>query len=197
MVTLRLVALLSISCVLGLTLCGGAETKENPKVDELATEGYWLPDQKDAFDAAMAMLHKPAPMLGLSDWRGKPVTVAARKGNIVLIDFWATWCGPCLEQIPHANEIAKKYADQKVIVFGACCHRGADVMAKTAADNGMTYPTAKIQAQAEKVWKISFWPTYAIIDRNGKVRAIGLNPDYVERVLDELLIEQPPPDDKK
>lgn len=66
-------------------------------------------------------------------------------------------------------------------------------MAKTAEDNKMEYPTGKLSQKDMANWFISFWPTYAIVDRTGKLRAIGLYPDYVEQTLDELLKEQPQP----
>jgi thiol-disulfide isomerase/thioredoxin len=160
-------------------------------VGKLASEGYWLKDEKPSYDAAMKMLNKPAPPLALTDWRGDAATGEKLKGKIVLIDFWATWCGPCIGQIPHANEMQKKYADKGVIVFGACCPEGSDTMAKTAAEHGMEYPTGKMPAKAPEDWQIKFWPTYAVIDRNGSLRAIGLEPDYVEKVLDALIAEQP------
>src|SRR5258706_12439911 len=84
------------------------------KVGALAHEGYWLKDRAELYERAMAMLDKPAPKLTLTEWEGTAVNAQAMKGKIVLIDFWATWCGPCIAQIPHANAIAKKYADQGV-----------------------------------------------------------------------------------
>ncbi|HSU66414.1 MAG TPA: TlpA disulfide reductase family protein [Tepidisphaeraceae bacterium] len=160
-------------------------------VSKLAHDGYWLKDRKEAYDGAMAMLDKPAPPLQLKDWHGTAVTDNAAKGKIVLIDFWATWCGPCIGQIPHANAISKKYADKGVVVFGACCPEGSETMADTAAKHGMEYPTGKMPEKATADWKIQFWPTYAVIDRQGNLRAIGLQPDYVEKVLDALVTEQP------
>lgn len=176
---------------------GEAESKENPEVAKLAREGYWLPDNQEYLEAAMAMLNKPAPPLALKQWHGEAVTPDKRKDKIVLIDFWATWCGPCIAQIPHANELATNYEDKGVIVFGACCPRGSETMSETAKTNDMKYPTGKMSPQVTKDWKIHFWPTYAVIDRHGKLRAIGLRPDYVEKVLDELLTEQPPKTEAK
>ena len=183
--------------ILQVPLSLRAETRENPEVAKLAGEGYWLKDNKEAYEPAMAMLNKPAPPLQLNDWKGDPMNAARTKGKIVLVDFWATWCGPCIGQIPHANEISKKYADKGVVVFGACCPRGSDTMAKTAQDHGMEYPTGKMPTRATEDWKIQFWPTYALIDREGNLRAIGLRPDYVEKVLDALLEEQPAERDSK
>ena len=64
-------------------------------------------------------------------------------------------------------------------------------MDKTATEHGMEYPTGKLSDKATKDWQIKFWPTYAVIDREGKLRAIGLEPSYVEKELDALLVEQP------
>ena len=183
----------AIFLAIGLAAFAFGDNTPNAKIDKLAHDGYWLKDQEEAYKPAMAMLNKPAPGLSLADWHGKTVSADDRKGKIVLIDFWATWCGPCIAQILHANEMRKKYADKGVIVFGGCCAQGADSMADTADKNKMEYPTGKLNEADTKAWNIAFWPTYAIIDREGKLRAIGLEPEYVEKVLDELLIEQPAP----
>jgi thiol-disulfide isomerase/thioredoxin len=175
----------------GFATTMGDETKKNPKIAELAHEGYWLKDRAEIYERAMDMLDKPAPDLSLAEWHGKAVTPQQTKGKIVLVDFWATWCGPCIAQIPHANEIAEKYASKGVLVFGACDPKGAESMDRTASDKGMKYPTGKLPEPSVKNWKIAFWPTYAVVDRHGQLRAIGLRPDYVEKVLDELLSEQP------
>jgi thiol-disulfide isomerase/thioredoxin len=187
----RLTSAILLVLSIGFAGNGRAETKESSEVDKLAREGYWLKDQKTEYDAAMAMLNKPAPPLALTNWHGDAVSGGKLKGQIVLIDFWATWCGPCIGQIPHANAIQKKYADKGVIVFGACCPEGSGTMEKTADEHGMEYPTGKMPGKATADWQIKFWPTYAVIDREGKLRAIGLDPEYVEKVLDALVIEQP------
>ena len=78
------------------------------------------------------MQGKPAPKLALKDWiNSKPLTLKDLKGKIIVLDFWATWCGPCLAAIPHTNEMMENYADKGVVFIGVCAQRGAEKMADT------------------------------------------------------------------
>src|SRR2546426_12713239 len=66
--------------------------------------------------AITAMQGKPAPALAVTNWTNtKPLQLADLKGKIVVLDFWATWCGPCLASVPHNNELQKKYAGKGVV----------------------------------------------------------------------------------
>ncbi|MBN2308708.1 MAG: TlpA family protein disulfide reductase, partial [Candidatus Hydrogenedentes bacterium] len=82
-----------------------------------------------AHPAGAAELGDPAPQLQVTEWvRGGPINLAAGKGkNIYVIEFWATWCLPCRESIPHLTEIQKKYRDRGVIVAGIAAEDAADV----------------------------------------------------------------------
>ena len=73
------------------------------------------------------MQGQPAPKLALKGWiNAEPMTLKKLKGKIVVLDFWATWCGPCLASIPHTNELMEKYADKGVVIIGVCAKRGAE-----------------------------------------------------------------------
>jgi len=76
---------------------------------------------KDHFGARMArldLLGKPAPPITGTDVDGQPVSLADLKGKVVLVDFWATWCPPCVASIPALNALAQKYHDRGFVILG-------------------------------------------------------------------------------
>ena len=94
--------------------------------------------------------------------------------------------------IPHNNELLKRYKDQGLVIVGVCTSsRGQEKMDQTAKDRGIEYPTARDpNLKSEKAWQVHYYPTYAVVDRKGVIRAIGLQPDYVEKVVKKLLDEK-------
>ena len=135
-----------------------------------------------------AMIGQPAPALDLDGWINGEVTEADRKGKIIVVDFWATWCGPCIASIPHNNAVAKKYADKGVIVLGVCGSRGQEKADAIAKQKGIAYPVGKDHTQqSAKAWNVMWWPTYAIVGRDGEIVCVGLKPHSVDKVIDKLL----------
>jgi thiol-disulfide isomerase/thioredoxin len=132
-----------------------------------------------------------APKLNVGEWVGGEFDTANMKGSIVVIDFWATWCGPCIAAMPKNTKIAEKYAKDGVKLIGVCTSGDADKMPTIVADKGAKYPNAfAADDQVEKDWPVQWYPTYAVVDREGIVRAIGLKPDNVEDVIETLLADE-------
>ena len=179
----------AISCtVLFAFAClSGTSFAADKTIDELAKEGHWMPNK---WEMHSQLLNKEAPKLDLSEWIGKEVTAKDLKGNIVVVDFWATWCGPCKAAIPHNNEIAKKYADNGVLVVGACGGGQEENMQNVVTTHKMEYPTARVSKESTQAWGVQWWPHYVVVDKKGTVRAIGIQPDTVEKVIDALLEEK-------
>jgi thiol-disulfide isomerase/thioredoxin len=162
---------------------GGAANWEFPR--------DWFLQENDQQRAAHSLLlGKPMPPLDLSQWENGQVNAEEMQGKVVLIDFWATWCGPCLEAVPHNNELFEKYHDKGLEMIGVCTDEGQENYQQVVKDKGFKYPTARdANAKSEKAWSVFWFPTYAVIDRQGRLRAIGVAGDDVEQVVQKLLAE--------
>src|SRR5258708_39180352 len=81
----------------------------------------WTWDDAPGQRASHAALEgKPMPGLSVTGWMNGEVKPEAMKGKVVVVDFYATWCGPCMAAIPHNSQLLAKYKDQGLGIFGVC-----------------------------------------------------------------------------
>jgi thiol-disulfide isomerase/thioredoxin len=152
----------------------------------------WTWDDKPEQRTVHAALEgKPMPALDVSDWMNGEVKPADLKGRVVVVDFYATWCGPCMRAIPHNNELLKKYQSKGLAIIGVCTsNNGQDSFQSNAKEHNIEYPAARDpDLKSQGAWAVHYYPTYAVIDRKGIVRAVGLQPQRVEAVVEKLLAE--------
>lgn len=137
-----------------------------------------------------------APDFTLADLSDKRVSLKDYKGNIVLLDFWATWCPPCRQSIPELVDLQKKYRDQGVVILGI------------SMDDPQMFNNQYLMAFREK-FRINYTilrangqvaldyfgasnmaiPTLFVVNREGKIvdKFVGFMPDQVEKSIKKLL----------
>lgn len=113
---------------------------------------------------------KPAPAWALKDMEGKEVKLADFKGKVVILDFWATWCGPCVKEIPDFIELQKQHGKAGLMVVGvAAGDEEVAVVKKFAQKKGINYQIVMGNDDVAKWYNIEGLPTTCIIDREGKI----------------------------
>ena len=169
-----------------------AETAPSARDDFAAAEARndAVSTTKPAVDTSQL---KMAPEWSLYDLEGKVVRSSDLEGKVVLVDFWATWCGPCKRSIPHLIKLHEEYADQGVVVLGVSLDRAdpQKVVKPFVALNNINYQilmgNMKIQQDFGGVRGI---PTAFIITQDGKIyrKLVGLRPkEHYEEPIKALL----------
>ncbi len=133
----------------------------------------------------------PAPLWSLSDLNGDLVSLEDLRGNVVLLDYWATWCGPCKTVMPAIQSLHEDYLDQPVKVYGINVWEQGDAAA-FMEDNGFSYGLLLNGDEVAEDYLVSGIPTLYLIDRNGNIvlSEVGADPEIGEilsAAIDSLL----------
>ena len=121
---------------------------------------------------ADAILQKgdKAPAIKLTTTSGQPITLNNYKGYVLVMDFFATWCIPCKESIPHLNSLNRKYGKQGLQILGVSVDEGNDSEVKSfIAERKISYPVAIGGEDMQTEYGLRSVPTVYVINKKGMV----------------------------
>ncbi|MBS0197776.1 MAG: TlpA family protein disulfide reductase [Planctomycetes bacterium] len=138
-----------------------------------------------------AWMGKPAPAFTTKTVDDKNFALADLKGKVVLLDFWATWCGPCMQAIPSIQRLSEQFKDQPVAIVGMNRDKAGDEskVKRTIERKQLTFTQAMdTDGAIAKTFKISAIPAMILIDKQGVVRQIhvGYSPDEEKTLTQEI-----------
>jgi cytochrome c biogenesis protein CcmG/thiol:disulfide interchange protein DsbE len=139
---------------------------------------------------ARATIGEPAPPLIVQELDGQTFDLAALRGKVVIVNFWATWCPSCREEMPALNAFYQHYHAQGLEMIGVSADRHHDRDDVIKAMQSVSYPLAMLEDAKDNGFNASALPTTFLIDSAGVVRA-KLTPDRVsinEKSLDDLVL---------
>lgn len=125
--------------------------------------------------ASMAAASPPAtaPDFTLKRLDGPNLRLGEQRGQVVMLNFWASWCAPCKQEMPHLNRLHDKYRDTGFVLLGINVDDDPAKAAADAAKLGIRFPVLLDQAKVvSKLYQLGAMPTTVVIDRDGRVRHV-------------------------
>lgn len=162
-------------------------TKMEPK----ETGSVYYKDLKQLYDAKKGVeIGEMAPDIDLPQPNGTNLKLSSLRGKVVLIDFWASWCGPCRAEFPNVKKVYSKYKDKGFEIYGVSLDKDKSAWVNSISSLGLDWKHVSDlkywSCAPAKVYKVTGIPATVLIDKNGKVIAKNLRGEELEKKLAEL-----------
>ena len=145
------------------------------------------------FSAVPAKVDFAAPELTLEDLSGNSVSLKDYPGSVVLVNLWATWCPPCMEEMPALQSFYEKYKADGFVLVAINQEETAEVVEPFVKEFGLTFPVwLDIDYLAQRQFNTMNLPSSYVMDRNGRVRLMwigGISKKNLEKYVPDLIEE--------
>jgi peroxiredoxin len=159
---------------------------------EAESRGPWV-----SGGGSLAATGEPAPTFALLDLEDNELSLEDQRGQVVLVNFWATWCGPCRQELPELQLLHERLAADGLLVWALATDTSPDAVRSYVREHGFTFPVSTSGGQISSEYGVTGIPVTLIVGRGGKVRYTheGFRPgmaEIVEREVRQLLDEEIP-----
>lgn len=164
-------------------------TKQAGQVDSVLASM----EKQEAAKKIQSTLVKGAvfPDFNVQDIDGKPLSVSQYKGKTVLIDFWATWCGPCMRELPNVQKVYQKYHDKGFEIIGISLDSNKDTLAGFLKQEKIPWQqycdTKGWQSPLAEKYGIVSIPSTFLLDKDGKIFAKNVRGDDLDKAVTTAL----------
>lgn len=139
--------------------------------------------------ASSGMEGQKAPDFALKSSSGENLRLSEYRGDVVMINFWATWCGPCRQEMPLLDELYTRYQRVGFNLLGVNIDDDSNRAMKMIDELGVNFPVLfDARKEVSKLYAVEAMPVTVLVDREGKVRHVhhGYKPGYEEKYLDQI-----------
>ena len=139
--------------------------------------------------ASSELTGQAAPDFALKSSSGANVRLSEYRGDVVMVNFWATWCGPCRQEMPLLDELYSRYERVGFSLLGVNIDDDSRKAMNMVSELGVSFPVLfDARKEVSKLYRVEAMPVTVLIDREGTVRYVhhGYKPGYEDKYLDQI-----------
>jgi peroxiredoxin len=139
--------------------------------------------------ASSGLTGQAAPDFALKSSSGENLRLSEYRGDVVMVNFWATWCGPCRQEMPLLDELYLRYERVGFSLLGVNIDDDSRKAMRMVSELGISFPVLfDSRKEVSKLYEVDAMPVTVLIDREGTIRYVhhGYKPGYEEKYLDQI-----------
>ena len=139
--------------------------------------------------ASSELAGQPAPDFALKSATGENLRLSEYRGDVVMINFWATWCGPCRQEMPLLDELYSRYQRVGFNLLGVNIDDDSARAMKMIEELGVSFPVLfDSRKEVSELYDVEAMPVTVLVDREGRIRHVhhGYKPGYEDKYLDQI-----------